>query len=117
MDDDLGIPQALAVLHDTVRAGNIALDGGDLDTVARVREQVIAMTEVLGVNPESSQWADRGTGATDSALDALVERLLEDRAAARAAKDFGAADRIRDELAAAGIAIDDTPTGAHWSTT
>ena len=117
MDDDLGIPQALAVLHDTVRAGNIALDDGDLDTVARVREQVIAMTEVLGVNPESSQWADRGTGAADSALDALVERLLDDRAAARAAKDFGAADRIRDELASAGIAIDDTPTGAHWSTT
>jgi len=117
MDDDLGVPQALAVLHDTVRAGNIALDGGDLDAVARLREQVIAMTEVLGVNPESAQWADHATGSSDAALNALVERLLEDRAAARAAKDFGAADRIRDELAAAGIAIDDTPTGAHWSTT
>ena len=117
MDDDLGIPQALAVLHDTVRAGNTALDAGDLDAVARLREQVIAMTEVLGINPESAQWVDHATGSSDSALNALVERLLEDRAAARAAKDFGAADRIRDELASAGIAIDDTPTGAHWSTT
>jgi hypothetical protein len=117
MDDDLGIPQALAVLHDTVRAGNTALDDGDLDAVARVREQVVAMTEVLGINPESAHWVDHATGSSDNALNALVERLLEDRAAARAAKDFGAADRIRDELAAAGIAIDDTPTGAHWSTT
>jgi cysteinyl-tRNA synthetase len=117
MDDDLGTPQALAVLHDTVRAGNTALDDGDLDAVARVREQVVAMTEVLGINPESPHWVDHATGSSDTALNTLVERLLEDRAAARAAKDFGAADRIRDELAAAGIAIDDTPTGAHWSTT
>ena len=117
LDDDLGVPQALGALHDTVRAGNVALDAGDLDTVARVREQVVAMTEVLGVNPESAQWAAPASDATGTALGALVERLLEDRTAARAAKDFGAPDRIRDELASAGIAIDDTPTGAHWSIT
>jgi cysteinyl-tRNA synthetase len=117
MDDDLGIPQALGVLHDAVRAGNVALDAGDLGTVAQLREQVIAMTEILGVNPESTQWAEHASGSSDSALGALVERLLDDRAAARSAKDFGAADRIRDELASAGIAIDDTPTGAHWSFT
>ena len=76
------------------------------------------MTEVLGINPRvGAVGRPRRPAPSDSALNALVERLLEDRAAARAAKDFGAADRIRDELAAAGIAIDDTPTGAHWSTT
>src|SRR4051794_4563051 len=51
MDDDLGVPQALAVLHDSVRAGNTALDDGALETAARLREEVLAMTEVLGVNP------------------------------------------------------------------
>ena len=68
------------------------------------------------MNPESAHWVDRAAGGPNAALNALVERLLDDRAAARAAKDFGEADRIRDELASAGIAIDDTPTGAHWST-
>ena len=115
LDDDLGVPQALAVLHDAVRAGNTALDAGDLETVAGVREEVTAMTEVLGVNPLSSEWTHPHSGSGDAALASLVERLLDDRTSARAAKDFGTADRIRDELAAAGITIDDTPTGAHWS--
>ena len=56
MDDDLAIPQALAVLHDRVRAGNAALDAEDLGEAARIRGEVIAMTEVLGINPHSPQW-------------------------------------------------------------
>ncbi len=115
MDDDLGVPQALAVLHEAVRAGNTALDAGDLAEVATLREQVRAMTGVLGVDPTSPEWAESASGAAEDALGALVEKLLADRAAARGSKDFAAADRIRDELAAAGIAIDDTPSGARWS--
>ena len=116
MDDDLGVPQALAVLHDTVRAGNAALDADDLPAVARGRAEVEAMTAVLGVNPIAVEWADAGgAGAADAALGALVARLLEDREHARAARDFAAADRIRDELTTAGIAIDDTPAGTQWS--
>jgi len=115
MDDDLGVPQALGVLHEAVRAGNTALDAGDLAEVAVLRERVKAMTGVLGVDPTAPEWADAASGAADVALAALVERLLADRASARAARDFAAADRIRDELATAGIAIDDTPDGARWS--
>ncbi|HWM33797.1 MAG TPA: cysteine--tRNA ligase [Pseudolysinimonas sp.] len=115
MDDDLGVPQALAVLHETVRAGNVALEQGDLDTAAQHREAVRAMTGVLGVDPHDPAWAASGGGAAEAALGSLVQRMLEDRARARAAKDFAASDRIRDELGAAGIVIDDTPSGAEWS--
>ncbi|HTL40619.1 MAG TPA: cysteine--tRNA ligase [Pseudolysinimonas sp.] len=115
MDDDLNVPQALAVLHETVRAGNVALDAGDLGTAGRLREEVLAMTGVLGVNPHDPRWAQAGDGAADAALGTLVQRLIDDRARAREAKDFAAADRIRDELTAAGIALDDTPGGTRWS--
>jgi cysteinyl-tRNA synthetase len=116
MDDDFAVPQALAVLHDTVRAGNQALDGEDLGAAATARGQVEAMTEVLGINPLSPQWqAARGDTRARTALDALLRRLLTDRQAARQARDFALADRIRSELAEAGITIEDTPTGAHWS--
>jgi cysteinyl-tRNA synthetase len=115
MDDDFGVPQALAVLHDTVRAGNQALDNEDLGVAAAAQGQVSAMTEVLGINPASPQWTARTDQPVRAALDTLLSRLLADRQAARQARDFAAADRIRTELAEAGITIEDTPTGAHWS--
>ena len=115
MDDDLGVPQALGVVHDTVRAGNAALDNEDLVEAAHALGAVIAMTSVLGINPLSSEWSTSSSGATDVALAALVERLLEDRQAAREGRDFVTADRVRDELNAAGITIEDGPSGSHWS--
>ncbi|MGV8896219.1 MAG: cysteine--tRNA ligase [Rhodoglobus sp.] len=115
MDDDLAVPQALGVLHETVRAGNAALDNGDLRAVADARGAVLAMSEVLGINPLSPQWRDARASPSQMALASLVETLITDRNAARAAKDFAAADRIRDELAAAGITVEDGATGSHWS--
>ena len=115
MDDDLAVPQALGVLHDTVRAGNAALDAEDLKAAASARGQVLAMSEVLGINPLSPGWAVATDEPAMVALTALVERLLNDRETARQSRDYAAADRIRDELIAAGITIEDTPTGAHWS--
>ena len=115
MDDDLAVPQALAVLHDHVRAGNAALDAEDLGEAARIRGQVAAMTEVLGINPQAPEWHRTTNDPASVALGTLVEKLIEDREAARKARDFVFADRIRDELAAAGIHVEDTPTGSHWS--
>ena len=118
MDDDLNVSGALAVIHETVRAGNTALDEGADDEARRLGQQVVAMTEVLGVNPLHPQWnLASGNGGDDvmTALGALVSDRIEARAAARAARDFTMADQIRDQLTTAGIAVEDTPSGARWS--
>ncbi|OJX64492.1 MAG: cysteine--tRNA ligase [Micrococcales bacterium 73-13] len=111
MDDDLGVPQALAVLHETVRAGNAALDAGDLAAAARSRAEVAAMTGVLGLDLGGARTDDAATAA----LGVLVEGMLERRAAARAQQDYRTADEVRAALAAAGIAIEDGPDATHWS--
>ncbi|WP_203581093.1 cysteine--tRNA ligase [Microbacterium hibisci] len=115
LDDDLGVPQALAVLHETVRQGNSALDAGDGDAALRAFADVAVMTGVLGIDPLDPQWRSTDASGEASALDALVQTMITQRADARAAKDWAAADRIRDAIAAAGIALEDTADGTHWS--
>ena len=116
MDDDLGVPQALAVLHETVRAGNAALDRSDREAAVEAFADVQAMTRILGIDPLAPEWADGGSDTkTTTALDALVQAMITQRAQARADKDWPAADRIRDAIAAAGITLEDTPDGTHWS--
>ena len=114
LDDDLGVPQGLAELHGAVRAGNTALDAGDSDAARERAAEVAAMLGALGLDPRASEWAAAGPGPEAAALDALVRELLEQRQAARAAKDFAGADGVRDRLATAGITIEDTPAGARW---
>ncbi len=111
MDDDLGVPAALGVLHDTVRAGNTALADGAKETVRAALGQVVAMSRVLGIEPAA--W----TTSSDltPVLDALVQVALGQRAAARERKDYAASDAIRDQLAATGVVVEDTPDGARWS--
>ena len=115
MDDDLGVPQALAVLHETVRAGNAALEAGDRDAALRAFADVAAMTGVLGIDPFDPMWRSDTGDAHATALDALVQTMITQRADARATKDWATADRIRDAVAAAGITLEDTPDGTHWS--
>ncbi|MCU1548843.1 MAG: cysteine--tRNA ligase, partial [Arthrobacter sp.] len=112
MDDDLNVPQALAALHDTVRAGNTALTDGDLDAARRALASVTGMLNVLGLNDTATTVADE---QADTALGVLVEAQLAARAEARAGKDWAASDAIRDTLAAAGIVVEDGPDGASWS--
>jgi cysteinyl-tRNA synthetase len=115
MDDDLGVPQALGVLHESVRQGNAALDAGDVVLAARLRAEVTAMLGVLGLDPAAPEWGPAGGGASDAVLGSLVEHLIEQRENARSTKDFAAADRVRDTLAAAGITLEDGPDGTRWS--
>lgn len=117
MLDDFAVPQAVAAIHEAVTAGNQALDAGNTDEAARLALQVRIMLDVLGCDPYAEEWADASEDGdtTFAALDTLVRALLEQRAQARADKDWTTADRIRDSLAAAGINVEDTPNGAHWS--
>jgi cysteinyl-tRNA synthetase len=117
MDDDLGTPAAVAAIHDVVREGNkLVADGADAAALRGNAASVRAMLDVLGLDPADPVWA---TGRSDDRLtdvvDALVKGLLAERAAAREAKDWARADAIRDQIKAAGIEVEDTPTGPKWS--
>jgi len=104
------------VLHETVRQGNAALDAQDVALAARLRAEVAAMLGVLGLDPAAPEWAASAqSGAADAVLGSLVEHLLAERETARSTRDFAAADRVRDALAAAGVTLEDTPTGPKWS--
>jgi cysteinyl-tRNA synthetase len=117
MDDDLGVPAAVAVIFDTVRAGNAALESGDDQGLRQAWRSVSAMCSVLGVNPLEDPWRSRDGGSDQSmaALGVLVEDLLAARQKARAERDWAQADAIRDRLMAAGVHIEDRPTGPVWS--
>jgi len=114
LDDDLGTPQAFAVLHNTVRDGNAALDSAKETEARQLAEAVRAMVDVLGIDPLSEQWAEQG-GAEAEVLTRLVDAMLEERQQARANRDFATADAIRDRLIEAGIAVEDTPNGPQWT--
>jgi cysteinyl-tRNA synthetase len=119
MDDDLGTPAAVAVIHDSVREGNRLIQEGQTgQPLAEVYGNVVGMLDVLGLDPGDARWAALG-GADDAklsaAVDALVAGLLEERSVARAEKDWARADAIRDRIAAAGIAVEDTPDGPTWT--
>ncbi len=117
MDDDLAVPRAVAVVHDSVHTGHAALTAGDMAALAAALLAVRAMLSVLGLDPASPEWAATDSSASGAmeALGTLVQADIEARAHARVSKDWAAADAIRDRLAAAGIVLEDSSEGARWS--
>ncbi|WP_455120128.1 cysteine--tRNA ligase [Rothia dentocariosa] len=113
LDDDMNIPRALAVLHEQTRAGNAALAAGA--DASEYANAVWAMANVLGLISLMNLDGSGASGAEHQALDALIHTILEQRASARAEKDWATADRMRDVLAAAGITVKDGAQGSTWS--
>jgi cysteinyl-tRNA synthetase len=105
LDDDLNISPALGAIFELVREVNRRLDGRSLSTAdaGRAAAFIRDLDTVLGVTAE--QAADVPTD---------VATLIEARAAARAARDWAESDRLRDELADRGFAVEDTRDGQRW---
>jgi len=121
MDDDLAVPRALAVVHEYVKRGNsfLGFEGGPFSALG-LRNTLLAvraMLDVLGLDPEAAPWKGSLGGTSLDALDALVRAEIDARAAARASKDWAAADAIRDRLSAAGITLEDGQEGVRWTLT
>jgi cysteinyl-tRNA synthetase len=114
MKDDLGTPTAVAVLHNAVRDGNLALDAGDADVIAARLAEVMGMLGILGLDAASGAWERGVDQQLTVVVDGLVTELLKHREAARERQDFAAADAIRDSLAALGVEVSDTPQGPRW---
>ncbi|WEH33220.1 cysteine--tRNA ligase [Streptomyces sp. AM 4-1-1] len=117
MDDDLGVPQALAIVHTVVRQGNSALAADDKEAAVARLAEVRAMLGVLGLDPLDPHWAgddDRGQ-ELHGAVDTLVRLVLEQREAARGRQDWATADAIRDHLRRSGLVIEDGPGGPRWT--
>ncbi|MBU2076345.1 MAG: cysteine--tRNA ligase [Actinobacteria bacterium] len=117
MDDDLGTPAAVAALHEVVREGNKLLGTANPTALRGTLASVRAMLDVLGLDPADPAWGPAASGdeRLTAVVDALVSGLLDQRASARAEKDFATADAIRDRLKQAGVEITDTPDGQKWS--
>jgi cysteinyl-tRNA synthetase len=121
MDDDLNAPAAVAALHELVTDGNERLpkaESGQDDAraaVAALADALLTMgDDVLGLALERS-LADAAT--LERQVAPLVAQLLEQRQRARGERDFATADAIRDQLATAGVVVEDRPEGARWYVT
>ncbi|WP_213601280.1 cysteine--tRNA ligase [Pseudoxanthomonas japonensis] len=123
LDDDLNTPNALAIISALAKearglASNIAPPGNseafepETDRVSEAKSKLLGAGLALGfLQQDPAEWFGRGTTSDD---DARIQALIDDRAAAKKARDFARSDAIRDQLAAEGILLEDTPQGVRW---
>ena len=115
MDDDFNTPRALALVFDEVRALNRLLDDKQLKGLEPRAAALRSMCDTLGLLHEGYferkkiRWLGKATISRDD-----IENLIGERERARKAKNWGEADRIRNQLAASGVIIEDTPEGTVW---
>jgi cysteinyl-tRNA synthetase len=119
MDEDLGVPAALAAVHACVRDGNQALAASDKAGARASLVRLRAMLDVLGLNPLAPHWSSSAGSpeAADRLRDAvgsLVKLTLRQRDVARDRRDYATADAIRDGLEEIGVLVEDTPEGPRW---
>jgi cysteinyl-tRNA synthetase len=108
MDSDFNVPAALAVLHDTVRNGNSALDAADAKETTKALAEVIRMSEVLGIDLGGNEKV----ATAETVLE--IENLIAKRNQARADKDYALADLVRAELTSLGVTIEDQAGKTVW---
>jgi cysteinyl-tRNA synthetase len=110
LEDDLNTPRAFAELFALARAANASADAGER---RELKSRLLAGGALLGLLQQDAQTWLRTTGKAE--IDATeVERLIDLRAAARTAMNFEEADRIRDQLAAEGVILEDQPDRTRW---
>nr|HEV7953819.1 DALR domain-containing protein [Candidatus Acidoferrales bacterium] len=119
MSDDLNTAQALAAVFELVRDMNIAMESGKLSATDAnvVRKAMLGFDEIFAVLKDDDAerlralgFATESSGPSDEEINALVAK----RVAAKKNKNFAESDRIRDELAAHGIILEDTREGVRW---
>jgi len=109
LDEDLNTPAALAELARIASEARKAQTDADK---ARCKSELLGAGLALGLLQQTpSDWFNRGTDRGD---DARIEALIDERSAAKQARDFARADAIRTQLAAEGIVLEDTPQGVRW---
>ena len=112
--DDMNTPVALSHISEAVRiinsakAGSLKLSSADIEALVQIFDDIVF--GVLGLRDEEA-----AAGSSVNVIDGLMQMILEQRAAARAAKDWAASDHIRDSLKALGITVKDTKDGAEWT--
>ncbi|MEG1681697.1 MAG: DALR domain-containing protein, partial [Stenotrophomonas sp.] len=109
LDDDLNTPLALA---EVARIASEARKAESVEDKLRLKRELLGAGLALGLLQQApAEWFGRGAEAGD---DARIQALIDERIAAKQARDFGRADAIRDQLAAENIVLEDTPQGVRW---
>ena len=117
MDNDLAVPEGLAIIAELVTAGNAAITANDKKIITENAAYVRGALSILGCDPFDDNWVGDQSNDLTEIVDGLVKLALAEREEARIRQDWQSADRIRDAISAVGISIEDTSSGPRWTIT